>query len=99
MNGKKDARVNKIIGLLVANPEGMWLRQLAVETNIPISTLHRYVEYELQDIVESVGVKDKRGKYFGLRIIRLKPKVVEVIESGGMEKLKKFLEMSHNMRT
>jgi len=98
MNGKKDDRVNKIIGLLIANPQGMWLRQLAIETNIPISTLHRYIEYELQDIVESVGVKDERGKYFGLRIIRLKPKIVEVIESGGMEKLKSFLEMSRHMK-
>lgn len=98
MNGKKDTRVNKIIGLLASNPEGMWLRQLAIETDIPISTLHRYIEYELQDIVESVGVKDERGKYFGLRIIRLKPKIIEVIESGGIEKLKNFLEMSKNMK-
>jgi hypothetical protein len=98
MDSQKQSRINKIVGVLASNPEGVWLRQLAHDTKIPPASLHRYIEKDLLDIVDSLGVKDANGKYFGLRIIRLKPKIIEVIETGGMDKLKNFLEMSKNIR-
>jgi hypothetical protein len=98
MDEQKQARINKIISVLAANPDGIWLRQLASQTKIPPSSIHRYIEGELSDIVDSLGVKDDKGKYFGLRIIRLKPKIIEVIESGGMDKLKTFLDLSKKIR-
>jgi len=97
MDSQKHDRISKIINVLAANPEGMWLRHLAQETKIPPASLHRYLEWDLPDIVDSLGVKDENGKYFGLRIIRLKPKIIEVIETGGMDKLKSFLELSKNI--
>jgi predicted DNA-binding transcriptional regulator YafY len=97
MDSQKQARINKIISVLASNPEGVWLRHLAHETKIPPASLHRYIEKELPDIVDSLGVKGENGKFFGLRIIRLKPKIIEVIETGGMDKLKSFLEMSKNI--
>jgi predicted DNA-binding transcriptional regulator YafY len=98
MDRQKHARINKIIGILAANPDGVWLRHLAQEAKIPPASLHRYIEKDMSDIVDSLGVKDANGKYFGLRIIRLKPRIIEIIELGGMDKLKSFLEMSKNIK-
>jgi predicted DNA-binding transcriptional regulator YafY len=98
MDEQRQARINKIISLLAANPDGVWLRQLAVQTKIPPSSIHRYIENDLSDIVDSLGVKDDKGKYFGLRIIRIKPKIIEVIETGGIDKLKTFLELSKKIK-
>jgi hypothetical protein len=98
MEEKKQARITRIVSLLAANPDGLWLRQLSMQTKIPPASLHRYIENELFDIVDSLGVKDDKGKYFGLRIIRLKPKITEVIETGGIDKLRSFLEMSKKIK-
>jgi predicted DNA-binding transcriptional regulator YafY len=93
----KKERINKIIGVLAAQPDGMWLRSLAQKTKIPPATIHRYIENDLKDIVDNLGVKSAEGRYFGLRIIRLKPKIIEVLEEGGFDKLQKFLEMSKSL--
>jgi len=98
MDSKKGARIDKIISLLVASPDGLWLREIAKKTKIPIATLHRYIESDLADVVDSLGVKDEKGRHFGLRIIRLKPKILDVVESGGIEKLRNFLEMSRKAK-
>ncbi|MGC9310263.1 MAG: helix-turn-helix domain-containing protein [Candidatus Aenigmatarchaeota archaeon] len=94
MDKKKQQRLNKIINALAANPDGLWLRQLSNETKTPVSTLHRYLENELKDITDNLGVKDKNGKYFGLRIVRLKANIIKIVESEGLDKLNRFLNIT-----
>jgi|GEM_PF-2244321 DNA-binding IclR family transcriptional regulator len=66
--------IRKIIRVLEKYPSGIWFRQLARETNLPVSTLHFYLK-KLSGIVESVGYVNDEGKYVGLRIVRLKRKM------------------------
>jgi predicted DNA-binding transcriptional regulator YafY len=93
----KQLRLNKIIKCLSAHPDGMWLRQLGAETKIPPATIHRYLERELKDVIENIGVKDGKGNYFGLRIIRLKPSVQSIVEREGPDKVYKFLKLSKQL--
>ncbi|MBN2094537.1 MAG: hypothetical protein JW727_00665 [Candidatus Aenigmarchaeota archaeon] len=97
MGASKQARMDNIIKVLAAQPEGIWLRNLSKITKVPPATLHRYLERDLSDIVDNLGIKDGKGNHFGLRIIRLKPKVVDIIREGGLERLRKFLEISKNI--
>ncbi|RLJ02159.1 MAG: hypothetical protein DRP10_02105 [Candidatus Aenigmatarchaeota archaeon] len=95
---KKDIKkIRKILMILTKNPEGLWIRQLARETDLALSTVHYYINCVLDEFIENIGVKDKNGKYFGLRFVKLKPKIRETIEKDGLKKVYKFLEMSKKM--
>ena len=93
MFNNKLNKINKIIKVLIKHPEGIWLRYLAKETKIPPATLYRYLERELEFFIENVGIKNKKGRYFGLRVVRLKPKIREAIEKEGLKKVYKYLEI------
>ena len=97
MGIEKDVRISKIIAVLASNPEGLWLRSLSQKTKIPPGTLHRYLEKDLSDIVDNLGVKDDSGRHFGLRIVKLKPRILDILSEGGYDKLKKFLDISKNL--
>ncbi len=87
-------KISKLLRILIKHPEGLWLRQISKDTGIAPSTVHYYITRTLSEIMENIGVKDKKGKYFGLRIIRLKPKVIEAGEKGGLETIFEFLKLS-----
>ena len=90
-------KLRKILLVLSKNPEGLWLRQLAKESGLALSTIHYYINTIIDDITVSLGVKDKTGRYFGLRIIRLKPKIQELVEKGEFDKIYKFLKLSNKI--
>ncbi len=91
---KKDTtKINKIVKVLLKYPDGVWIRQISKESNIAASTVHFYVENILGDIVDNIGVKNKEGKYFGVRVVRLKPKIKETVEREGLNKVYKYLKM------
>ncbi len=87
-------KIEKILKILVKYPDGLWIRKLSRETNLAPSTIEYYIHYIIFEITESIGVKDKNGKYFGLRIIKLKPKILETIKKEGFKKIYEFLEFS-----
>ena len=87
-------KISKLLRVLIKHPEGLWLRQISKDTKIAPSTVHYYINQTLSEIVENIGVKDKKGKYFGLRIVRLKPKIIENAEKGGLENIFHFLKLS-----
>lgn len=98
MKREKDLKkVKKILQVLSNNPEGLWIRQMSKESGIALSTVHYYINNILDELVENIGVKDARGRYFGVRIIRLKPKIREIVSSGDFEKVYKFLKMAHKL--
>jgi hypothetical protein len=94
MSKKKDiVKINKIIKILVKYPEGVWIRQISKESNLAVSTVHYYITQILDEIIDNIGVKDKKSRYFGIRIIKLKPKIRETIEKKGFENIYNYLKM------
>ncbi len=87
-------KISKILNILIKHPEGLWLRQISKYTGIAPSTVHYYINQTLSEIIENIGVKDKNGGYFGLRIIRLKPKIIENAEKKGLNDIFNFLKLS-----
>ncbi len=93
---KDRKKIKKILLTLVKTSEGLWVREIARETGIAKSTVHYYIDKVINEIIENIGVKDKSGRYFGVRIIRLKPKIRDTIEKEGLKKVYKFLKISKN---
>ena len=75
-------KIKRIIKVLLAYPEGIWLRRLAKEASVPTTTAHRYIEGFFGPFVENVGAKNEKGHFFGVRIVRLKPGVRKRLEEG-----------------
>jgi len=78
-----EGKIKRVIRCLIRHREGIWLRNLARECRLSVSTASFYVDNVLKDVVESIGVKDGRGRYVGLRILRIKPEILKVLESEG----------------
>lgn len=90
-NSYDEEKVERIVEALMANPDGLWLRKLAEEADVPVSTLHRYVEGFLSPLIDNVGVRDDEGQFFGVRVIRLRSGVRKRLEEGtSFEKLMKM---------
>ncbi len=87
-------KLEKFLNVLVKHPEGLWVRKIAKETHISPSTVEYYLQHILSGIIDNIGVKDNKDRYFGLRIIKLKPKIIESIKKEGFEKVYKYLEFS-----
>lgn len=72
-------------------PEGIWIRKLSRESKISLSTVHYYIENYLDKFIESSGAKSENGKYFGIRVIKLKPGIIKRLKSGdSLEKIFKI---------
>jgi len=68
-NSKK---VFAIVQVLRQYPDGVWLRQLAKEASMPVSTVSYYIEKMFDPFVENLGFRRPDGRYVGLRMIRFK---------------------------
>jgi len=75
-------KVETIIKTLRKYPEGIWLRKLSRESSLAPSTVHYYIEEIIDSFVESKGAKGEDGKYFGIRLIKLKEGIQNQLESG-----------------
>lgn len=75
-------KIKKIVEVLLKNPDGLWLRKLSRESGVPLSTVHYYLDSILGNVVENVGARDEEGKFFGVRIIRLKKGVFRKLSNG-----------------
>jgi len=86
-------KIKRIISVLLKNPEGIWLRKLSRDSKIPVSTVHYYLEGILRNFVDNIGAVDDEGKFFGVRVIKLKNGIFNQLSSGNFEKtLKKLLK-------
>jgi len=86
-------KIKRIIKVLLNNPDGIWLRKLSRDSKIPLSTVHYYLEGILGNFVDNIGAMDEEGRFFGVRVIRLKNGVFNQLSSGNMDKtLKKLLK-------
>ncbi len=65
--GPDPRKIEKIVEVLRKHPDGLWMMEIARLTGIPKSTVHRYIQSYLSDVVEEVR------NYSGLiRTYRLK---------------------------
>lgn len=83
MGRKKGLDKNKIaaiINVLLANPDGIWLRRIAKQAKLSPATVAHYIDTALKPLVEdtSLGKTEKPL----LRVIKLKPFVIERLEQG-----------------
>ena len=66
-------KVWAILQVLQQYPDGVWLRQLAKEAKMPVSTVSYYLDRVFEPFVDSIGFRRPSGQYIGLRMIRFKP--------------------------
>ncbi|MEM7820922.1 MAG: hypothetical protein QW751_01825 [Candidatus Aenigmatarchaeota archaeon] len=66
-------KVWAILQVLQQYPSGIWLRQLAREAKIPVSTVNFYIDRLFDPFVESIGFRRPDNRFLGPRIIRFKP--------------------------
>lgn len=93
--GDEFEKIKRIVKVLLANPEGIWLRRLSKEAKLPLSTVHYYLEFKIPNLVDNIGARNEKGHFFGIRLIRLKKGVISQLSSGNFEKnLKKLLTTS-----
>jgi len=78
-------KIKKIIKVLLANPDGLWLRKLSRDSKLPLSTVHYYLEGKMANLVENVGVRDEEGKFFGVRVIRLRNGIFNQLSNGDLD--------------
>lgn len=72
-SGFNPRNVWAILQVLQNYPDGVWLRQLSVESKLPVATVSYYIERIFGPFVDNVGFRRPDGKFIGLRVIRLKP--------------------------
>ncbi|MEM7819529.1 MAG: hypothetical protein QXD48_01730 [Candidatus Aenigmatarchaeota archaeon] len=88
--GFDNKKIGIIISILLANPDGIWLRRIAEEAKLSPATVAHYIETVLVPFVEDVSI-GKEGKPL-LRVIRLKPFVAERLKEGkSLNQIMKFL--------
>ncbi|HLD83851.1 MAG TPA: hypothetical protein VI979_03290 [archaeon] len=88
-DGKK---ISVIISALARNPDGVWLRQLSRDTGISATTVSAYAGGILKPLLEETSLG--AGARPMLRVIRLKPYVLQKIAEGrGISEILKMLKI------
>ena len=78
--GLDNRKIALILGALARNPDGIWLRRIAKEAGITPATVGHYIDTVLKPLVDDTTLGEA-GKPF-LRVIKLKPFVLERLEHG-----------------
>ncbi|MDI6720827.1 MAG: hypothetical protein QMD85_00450 [Candidatus Aenigmarchaeota archaeon] len=79
--GLSGEKIGRIFNVLVANPDGLWLRELSRRCGCTHATISRYIDNSsLKPLLldDSIGKPEKPA----LRVIRLKPFVIERLQEG-----------------
>lgn len=77
--GFNETKIRKIVLVLAANPDGIWVRQISKLSGYSPPTITHYIEGILAPLVEDTSLGT--GKPL-LRVIRLKPFVLEKLQEG-----------------
>lgn len=77
--GFDSKKIGKIVSVLAANPDGIWLRRIAKEAGYSPSTVSHYIETVLAPLLDETSLGS--GKPL-LRVIKLKPFVLERLHEG-----------------
>lgn len=86
-------KIRRIVRVLLANPDGIWLRKLSRESRVPLSTVHYYLDGTMVNLVENIGARDEEGRFFGVRLIRLRNGIFNQLSNGNTNtSLRKILK-------
>lgn len=90
--GFDERKIGSIIAVLYENPDGIWITRIAETTNLHPTTVTKYVEGVLRPLIIDVSLAGKERPY--LRIIRLKPFVMEKLAEGrNIQQILKVLKL------
>ena len=72
-HGPSTEKIKKIIEVLKkSSKEGIWIRELSRQTNLPVSTMHYYLNKYLEDRIEIKNVKIGKFYHKQMKLIKLK---------------------------
>jgi len=83
MGRKKGLDKNKIatiLNVLLANPDGIWLRRIAEQAKLSPTTVSHYIGTVLKPLVDDTTLGNTEKPL--LRVIKLKPFVIERLQEG-----------------
>lgn len=84
------AKMTAVLALLKEFPDGIWLRKIANDLKLSTSTVSKYVDGPLRDLLDNIGYKNEDDNYVGIRIIKLKTAFLN--KEFNSENVKKLLE-------
>ncbi|MBI4014775.1 MAG: hypothetical protein HY365_02370 [Candidatus Aenigmarchaeota archaeon] len=73
-------KISSIVSVLVRNPDGIWVRQIARELKISPMTVSKYAAGILKPLLEETRLG--AGQKTMLLVLRLKPVVLQQIRQG-----------------
>lgn len=78
--GFDQLKISAILQALINNPDGIWLRRIAIEVRLSPATVSHYINSVLQPLVEDVSLGDSKKPL--LRVYKLKPFVFQKLSEG-----------------
>lgn len=95
--GLDEKKIASIVSALSRYPDGIWLRKLAEETGLNHATVAKYIDRALKPLTEDNSLGS--GSKPLLRVIRLKPVVLEELQKGkDLQHILKILKMMSNYK-
>lgn len=83
MGRKKGLSKDKVSGILralIEHSEGIWIRAIARECKIDPKTVKYYIDGPLRPLVDDTSLGNSKKPH--MRVVRLKPYVLQQIEEG-----------------
>jgi len=95
--GFDNKKIVAIVGVLVKNPDGLWLRNIARETGLHPLTVSRYLDTILRPLIEDVSLRSEKKSI--LRVVKLKPFVFEKLQEGrNIQQILRLLRLMESVR-
>jgi len=88
--GMDQQKLAKIIRVLAENPDGVWLRRIALKAGLHPTTVGNCIDRVLRPLVDDISLGPDEKPI--MRVIKLKPSVLRRLEEGAT--LKQILQLS-----
>lgn len=90
--GFDEKKIGTIIGILYANPDGIWIRRISREAGLHHNTVSKYAGTVLKPLIEDTSLAGEKRPM--LRVIRLKPFVTQKLAEGrNIQQILKLLKI------
>ena len=90
--GFDERKIRKIVSILAASQDGIWLRRIAKEASLSPTTVAKYLEGPIAPLLEDVSL-GTGGKPI-LRVVRLKTLVIDRLQQGDdLRKIMRLLKL------
>ncbi|MBI2233372.1 MAG: hypothetical protein HYU56_05635 [Candidatus Aenigmarchaeota archaeon] len=90
--GFDEKKIAAIIEFLHTNQDGVWIRRIARETGMDNHTVTKYIDTLLRPLIEDVSLAGESKTM--LRVVRLKPFVIEKLAEGrSVQQILKILKL------